>query len=134
MLKTIKTKKQMRLDELIKYIRDNRVREKTFRTDEHGNALSNALKVDEDGLIETYFPNMHLNNSFTLEVEEPITEDTVFNTLVDVNNNDEVHIAWNDSISLYDKEQTKEIHALVNGKLELIYERSDGSSQCAVKR
>ena len=28
MLKTIKTTKQMRLDELIKYIRDNRVREK----------------------------------------------------------------------------------------------------------
>ena len=122
MLKTIKVKKQMHLDELIKYIRDNRVREKTFRTDEHGNALSNALKVDEDGLIETYFPNMHLNNSFTLEVEEPITEDTVFNTLVDVNNNDEAHIAWNDCISLYDKEQTKEIHAIVNGKLQLIWE------------
>ena len=132
MLKKIKTTKQMRLDELIKYIRDNRVREKTFRTDEHGNALSNALKVDEDGLIETYFPNMHINNSFTVEVEEEVTEDTVFDTLVDVNNNDEVHIAWNDSISLYDKEQTKEIHALINGKLELIYERNDGGSQCTV--
>ena len=132
MLKTIKIKKQMRLDELIKYIRDNRVREKMFRTDEHGNALSNALKVDVDGLIETYFPNMHINNSFTVEVEEQITEDTVFDTLVDVNNNDEVHTTRNVSVGLYAKEQTKEIHALINGKLELIYERNDGSSQCTV--
>ena len=125
MLKTVKVKKQLRLDELIKYIRDNRVREKTFITDEHGNALSNALKVDEDGLIETYFPNMHLNNSFTLEVEEPITEDTVFETLVEIQKDEQVNLWFDTNIVTYRNADTSKFYALINGKLELVYERED---------
>ena len=124
MIKTVKVKKQFRLDELIKYIRDNRVREKTFRTDEHGNALSNALKVDEDGLIETYFPNMHINNSFTVEVVEEITEDTVFETLVTLGCRGTINV--HDDKSLSDlsgkKEYGAQVFALINGKLELIWE------------
>ena len=123
MLKTIKTTKQMRLDELIKYIRDNRVREKTFRTDEHGNALSNALKVDEDGLIETYFPNMHLNNSFTLEVEEPITEDTVFKCLLEIIDGELVYIRNKKTIKESVKDDTDRFYALIDGKLQLVWER-----------
>ena len=125
MLKTIKVKKQMRLDELIKYIRDNRVREKTFRTDEHGNALSNALKVDEDGLIETYFPNMHLNNSFTLEVEEPITEDTVFKCLLEIIDGELVYIRNKKTIKESVKDDTDRFYALISGKLELVWEREE---------
>ena len=125
MLKTIKTTKQMRLDELIKYIRDNRVREKTFRTDEHGNALSNALKVDEDGLIETYFPNMHLNNSFTLEVEEPITEDTVIETLVEIQKNEQVNLWFDTNITTYRNADTSKFYALIDGRLELVWERDE---------
>ena len=126
MLKTIKIKKQMRLDELIKYIRDNRVREKTFRTDEHGNALSNALKVDEDGLIETYFPNMHLNNSFTLEVEEEINNTTIFKSVVGVLNNDEIMLTnMHTTIEgIQDRYGSmKEIYAVIDGKLQLVWER-----------
>ena len=125
MLKTIKTTKQMRLDELLKYIRDNRVREKTFRTDEHGNALSNALKVDEDGLIETYFPNMHLNNSFTLEVEEPITEDTVFKCLLEIIDGELVYIRNKKTIKESVKDDTDRFYALIDGKLQLVWERDE---------
>ena len=128
MLKTIKTTKQMRLDELIKYIRDNRVREKTFRTDEHGNALSNALKVDEDGLIETYFPNMHLNNSFTLEVEEEINNTTIFKSVVGVLNNDEIMLTnMHTTIEgIQDRYGSmKEIYAVIDGKLQLVWERDE---------
>ena len=128
MLKTIKIKKQMRLDELIKYIRDNRVREKTFRTDEHGNALSNALKVDEDGLIETYFPNMHLNNSFTLEVEEEINNTTIFKSVVGVLNNDEIMLTnMHTTIEgIQDRYGSmKEIYAVIEGKLQLVWERDE---------
>lgn len=121
MIKTIKVKKQMRLDELIKYIRDNRVREKTFRTDERGNALSNALKVDEDGLIETYFPNMHLNNSFTVEVEEEITKNTPFEWLVEVNKSG-IYEVQSCSVSALENEDTIRIYALISGKLQLIWE------------
>ena len=124
MLKTIKTTKQMRLDELIKYIRDNRVREKTFRTDEHGNALSNALKVDVDGLIETYFPNMHINNSFTVEVEEEITEYTEFEDVVRVTR--EKGITQDKNMSINDcldwKDYQVQIFAMLDGKLQLIWE------------
>ena len=125
MLKKIKTTKQMRLDELIKYIRDNRVREKTFRTDEHGNALSNALKVDEDGLIETYFPNMHLNNSFTVEVEEEIDYGTVFEEVYRVTKEGYVTSDKNKSIdSCLDwKDYQVQIFAMLDGKLQLVWER-----------
>ena len=128
MLKTIKTTKQMRLDELIKYIRDNRVREKTFRTDEHGNALSNALKVDEDGLIETYFPNMHINNSFTVEVEEEINNTTIFKSVVGVLNNDEIMLTnMHTTIGgIQDRYGSmKEIYAVIDGKLQLVWERDE---------
>ena len=124
MIKTIKVKKQLRLDELIKYIRDNRVREKTFRTDEHGNALSNALKVDEDGLIETYFPNMHINDSFTVEVEEEITEYTEFEDVVRVTR--EKGITQDKNMSINDcldwKDYQVQIFAMLDGKLQLIWE------------
>ena len=127
MLKTIKIKKQMRLDELIKYIRDNRVREKTFRTDEHGNALSNALKVDEDGLIETYFPNMHINNSFTVEVEEEIDYGTVFEEVYRVTKEGYVTSDKNKSIdSCLDwKDYQVQIFAMLDGRLQLVWERDE---------
>ena len=127
MLKTIKIKKQMRLDELIKYIRDNRVREKTFRTDEHGNALSNALKVDEDGLIETYFPNMHINNSFTVEVEEEIDYGTVFEEVYRVTKEGYVTSDKNKSIdSCLDwKDYQVQIFAMLDGRLQLIWEADE---------
>ena len=127
MLKTIKTTRQMRLDELIKYIRDNRVREKTFRTDEHGNALSNALKVDEDGLIETYFPNMHLNNSFTVEVEEEIDYGTVFEEVYRVTKEGYVTSDKNKSIdSCLDwKDYQVQIFAMLDGRLQLVWERDE---------
>ena len=127
MLKTIKTTKQMRLDELIKYIRDNRVREKTFRTDEHGNALSNALKVDVDGLIETYFPNMHINNSFTVEVEEEIDYGTVFEEVYRVTKEGYVTSDKNKSIdSCLDwKDYQVQIFAMLDGRLQLVWERDE---------
>ena len=127
MLKTIKIKKQMRLDELIKYIRDNRVREKTFRTDEHGNALSNTLKVDEDGLIETYFPNMHINNSFTVEVEEEIDYGTVFEEVYRVTKEGYVTSDKNKSIdSCLDwKDYQVQIFAMLDGRLQLVWERDE---------
>ena len=127
MIKTIKVKKQLRLDELIKYIRDNRVREKTFRTDEHGNALSNALKVDEDGLIETYFPNMHINNSFTVEVEEEIDYGTVFEEVYRVTKEGYVTSDKNKSIDacLDWKDYQVQIFAMLDGRLQLIWERDE---------
>ena len=121
MIKTINVKKQLRLDELIKYVWDSN---DIFKGRTHIKFTSNSRNTVIFG-VSGYFESDYghdVDDTFTVEVEEEITEDTVFNTLVDVNSNDEVHIAWNDSISLYDKEQTKEIHAIVNGKLQLIWE------------
>lgn len=59
---------------------------------------------------------------YEAKAEKEVTDDTVFETLVIVSNNDEVHISRNDSMSMYDKDQTKEFHALIDGKLELVWE------------
>src|SRR5699024_5962951 len=119
MIKTIKVKKQMRLDDLIKYAWDNQLN-KIFVSDK---GLKNiGITIDSIDLRCLDNGIVSRNDTFTVEVEEEITEDTVFNNFIDVNNNDEVQIARKDSISLYDKEKTKEIHGLVNGKLEKIWE------------
>ena|SRR5699024_4622864 len=126
MIKTIKVKKQFDLPTLIEYVWENKLYP-TYVTSVQGRF---KIKFTPDGTMVLVSENIgafgrsigHIDTKYEIEVEEEITEDTVFNTLVDVNNNDEVHIAWNDSISLYDKEQTKEIHAIVNGKLQLIWD------------
>ena len=116
MLKTIKKNVQMRLDELIKYVWDNEYKNREYYS-------KDGILVDfmNRGDLSTDF-FVSKDEVFTVEVEEPITEDTVFNTLVDVNSNDEVNTTKNVSVGLYAKEQTKEIHALIDGKLQLIWE------------
>ena len=85
MLKTIKKNVQMRLDELIKYVweDDGSLFEKqskiTFRTEGGDKGVS----FEENGSFENlnWFDPEDL---FLVEIEEEITEDTVFDRLVEL--------------------------------------------------
>lgn len=83
MIKTIKTTKQMRLDELIKYVWDNGI------TNEYFYAGDKSLLVNELGKI---VPKAHFSagDVFTVEIEEPITEDTEFYSLLGIYTRDGV--------------------------------------------
>lgn len=121
MLKTIKTTKQMRLDELIKYVWDNSVNEKRVFLGNHGQ----RVVFDNVG---GFYPSGYAyspDSTFTVEIEEPITEDTVFETLVEIQKDEQVNLWFDTNIVTYRNAGTSKFYALINGKLELVYERED---------
>lgn len=118
MIKTVKVKKQMHLDELVKYIFDSGIEDKTYRVTVFNNTsevrISGAGNIKLSGYINK-------NTTFTVEVEEEITEDTKFEWLVEASDT-RIWTQSNASISDVIDERTKEIRALINGKLQLIWE------------
>lgn len=73
----IKTKKQLNLPQLIEWAKDNNIKDKMFLTKN-----SYCVGFDRHGFI--YFNSsstMPLDQLFTVEVEEEITEDTEFGKL-----------------------------------------------------
>ncbi|AMG64663.1 MULTISPECIES: hypothetical protein [Staphylococcus] len=75
----IKTKKEMKLPELIKWGWENNVRDKVFSSDCGGHVyfrLSALLEAADVGAYET----------FAVEVEEEITEETKLDTVLEIYN------------------------------------------------
>ena len=129
MLKTIKATKQMRLDELIKYVWDNGIKEQKFKAN---NQLiypfkgGNNVTVNEDGKI--YFGSLEKNmlsekDTFTVEIEEPITEYTEFDCILEIRKGSLTHIRGRKTIKENLTEETERFYALIDGKLQLVWER-----------
>jgi len=137
MLKTIKTTKHMRLDELIKHCIDNDIEDTTYSIGEISlmskgfivisNPNYKSVRVSDSGnfKIAGYVNKVDL---FPVEIEEEITEETKFDLLVEVYFYDgEYHLQEfrNSSIGYIKDSDTCSIHAVINGKLQLIWERED---------
>lgn len=124
MLKTVKVKKNLRLDELIKYVWDNHLFPETFKS--NFNDFAHFDKTGKYQLIEQRGINQA--TKFTVEVEEEITEDTVFEDITvvfKINSRDETGHFYNSTLK--DIKKAKKIlsaYIPIDGKLELIYERN----------
>lgn len=133
MLKTIKTTKQLRLDELIKYVRENK--ENLFKecvTTEFKTEINKEILFIDNGDFVTA-DRMNIYDLYTVEVEEEITEDTEFELLVGVYFYDDVgrynvSTFYNKSIDDVKDSEALYIYALINEKLELIWERDKHAS------
>ena len=122
MLKTIKRTKQMRLDELIKYVWDNDIKNKRYRSNNE-----KSVMFLENGRLATYW-NIFVEDLFLVEIEEEITEDTEFGLLVEISKNDKKYFSfthYNFRLNQVIDCDTDSVYALVNGKLELIWEAED---------
>lgn len=122
MLKTIKTTKKVDFFELVKGVQTGIYKHGDYRV-VGGN--EGSVWVDLGGFILEEPDNKILfTDSFTVEVEEEITEDTVFETLVTLGCRGTINV--HDDKSLSDlsgkKEYGAQVFALINGKLELIWE------------
>ena len=124
MLKTVKVKKQLRLDELIKYVWDNHLYPETFKSNfndfAHFDKTGKYQLIDQRGINQA--------TKFTVEVEEEINNTTIFKSVVGVLNNDEIMLTnMHTTIEgIQDKYGSmKEIHAVIDGKLQLIWEAKD---------
>lgn len=74
----IKVKKEMNLLELIEYIKKNEIADKVF----FDNKGKGKVVVGDDRYL--YMTDLNLTETFTVEVEEEITEDTKIPTLVEL--------------------------------------------------
>ena len=74
----IKTKKEMNLPELIEWLfRKNNLDDEIFLSNQH-----NRVQVTDDGILE--FFGTFYNDTFTVEVEERIDENTEITALVEL--------------------------------------------------
>ena len=128
MLKTIKTTKHMRLDELIKYVRENK--ENLFKgrvsTEFKTENNKEIIFIDNGNFITTN--RINIDDLFIVEVEEEITEDTKFHILVGIYFLEEIEgygsiTYYNRSIDDVKDRESESIYALIDNKLELIWER-----------
>lgn len=120
MLKKIKQVKEMRLDELIRYVWDNNVKGELYFPINSGY----RVRVDENGVI--FFSPMvgyKEGGLYKVEIEEPITEDTAFDTLIEIFDEDVSVYRHNIRIKDIKGGATKKIYALIDGELQLIWER-----------
>lgn len=123
MLKTVKVKKQMRLDELIKYIFDNGIEDKVFRSNGGSSFDMCEARISGSGNIKmSGYINEH--TTFTVEVEEEIDYDTIFEEVYRVTKEGVVTSDKNKSIGdcLDWKDYQTQIFAMIDRKLELIWE------------
>ena len=127
MLKTIKVNKRMRLDELIKYAWENDIKNKLYYSDS-----GQIVKFLGDGNYESGW-DFGYHDSFSVKIDEEITEDTEFEELYtmmsfksvyshDAKTIKEVKESFDTSGDL---EFLHQIYAMVDGKLQLIYEREE---------
>lgn len=120
MIKTVKVKKQLRLDELIKYVWDNQLYPETFKSNfndfAHFDKTGKYQLIDQRGINQA--------TKFTVEVEEEIDYGTVFEEVYRVTKEGYVTSDKNKSIdSCLDwKDYQVQIFAMLDGKLQLIWE------------
>lgn len=117
----------MRLDELIKYAWENDIKNKLYYSDS-----GKIVKFLGDGNYESGW-DFGYHDSFSVKIEEEITEDTEFEELYtmmsfksvyshDAKTIKEIKECFDTSGDL---EFLHQIYAMVDGKLQLIYEREE---------
>ena len=120
MIKAIKVKKQLRLDELIEYAFDNDVKDTRFNSSKGA-----VIYFDKQGgfTLGDIF-SVKKASTFTVEVEEEIDYDTIFEEVYRVTKEGVVTSDKNKSIGdcLDWKDYQVQIFAMLEGKLELIWE------------
>lgn len=123
MIKTVKVKKKFRLDELIKYVRDNGVNSQAFVSD-LGRASVYFDSEQRMSFGEYAYEGFGIDRTFTVEVEGEIDYDTVFGEVYRVTKEGEVTSDKNKSIGecLDWKDYQVQIFAMLDGRLELIWE------------
>ena len=131
MKKTIKKTAQMRLDELIKYVRQNKKTlfknrvEITFSTKNNNEVI---FYQHGELTLDNWISSVDL---FEVVIEEEITEDTVFGLLVEVSKIDRDYFVdsyYNHKLYHVIDDDTEFIYTFISGKPELIYKKGEDNN------
>ena len=121
----IKRKVQKNLPQLIEWAWENEIKNKRFiHSDSNPPEYvwvneNSEIEFDEDMILRK-------NNTFTVEVEEEITEDTVIELLLEVRNGGTVIPYYNESITSQVGKIVKEYHTYIDGEFKLIWTHEKG--------
>ena len=115
----IKRKVEMNLLQLLEYVWDNGIENKEYPCVgfESKTVIFNRLGWVEFSNKYSYNPH----NTFTVEIEEEIDEDTEFKSMVEVTTDDLFAVWEHASISTWKSEHSKEFHAYIDGEFKLIW-------------
>lgn len=102
----IKTKKQLNLPQLIEWGFENSVTGNIY-SDNRVEAKKITFEV---GVVTSMYGDIHKDDTFSVEVEEEITEDTVIQTLVTRNTIDSYYEWKNHSVNNFNLENIKAIY------------------------
>lgn len=123
MLKTIKTTKKVDFFELVKGVQTGIYKHGDYRVIEREEG---SVWVDLGGFILEEVDNKILyTDLFEVEIEEPITENTVFKCLLEIIDGELVYIRNKKTIKESVKDDTDRFYALINDRLELVWERDE---------
>ena len=116
---TIKRKVEMNLPELIEWGFENDVTNTWYRA---SNVEEYILEVFFDATGLPQFSNtVNKNDTFTVEVDEPITENTVFELMIEITDSCP-NCLWEEaSVEDWKDEDSKEFHAYIDGNFKLIW-------------
>jgi len=121
MLKTIKKVKQLRLDELLKLCWDSHITSGIYRNKRCLLQVFDSSNVVLSGSVSA-------TDTFEVQVEEEITEETKFDLLLELWLYDGEYRTYsyiNRCIGQLKDSNTVSIYALIDGKLQLIWEREN---------
>ena len=113
----IKRKVEKNLPQLIEWAWDNRATENTYKSE----SITVTFSISGNPRIECEHTFLPKNETFTVEVEEEITEDTEFKSMVEVTTDDLFAVWEQASISTWESEHSKEFHAYIDGEFKLIW-------------
>lgn len=124
MIKTIKVKKTKDLSELIAYISVSGIKDANFVSN-----YENIVSADHSGQITTV--GKFYNDTFTVEVEEEITELTRFDRALALSlsaqgtrlfSHDYENLTLGKILNSNNHRDLHQVYAMINGKLKLIWE------------
>ena len=120
----IKTKKEMNLPELIEWGFENDVTNTWYRASNVEEYISEVF-FDATGLPQ-FSNTVNKNDTFTVEVDEPITENTVFELMIEIVDGYQNCLWEETSVEDWKDEDSKEFHAYIDGKFKLIWTKEEG--------
>ncbi|MDC5693335.1 hypothetical protein N7L96_01870 [Mammaliicoccus sciuri] len=121
----IKKEKVMMAREFIVFGLENNIKNLITRPI-NGEHWENAIIYFNSDGIPVVSENVRKYHMYKIEIEEPITERTNLDTLVEVRENGTVHTHYDTSIREEERDSTIEFHTLIDGKLVLIWDREEG--------
>ncbi|HJG39341.1 MAG TPA: hypothetical protein K8V44_06025 [Staphylococcus saprophyticus] len=117
----IKTKKQFTLPQLIEWLLKSGKSEYIVISN-----MNNTVRLEPYGVIRFSQEKFYSEETFMVEVEEEITEDTEIELLLEVRNGGTVIPYYNESITSQVGKIVKEYHTYIDGEFKLIWTHEKG--------